>query len=1143
MKRAILNTLTITLIIASFLIGGCGPAIESRSVSIPMERTYPESVKPFKAVYSVEEDAIVSHNGARFFNRPLYASNIPAMALAGDKPQMRLIDAEYCYGALLLGYVRGESGKWLHEFDTITTRFYPSRVVWEISDSSLVGVRIRCEGLAQAEGNGMTLKLTVKGQQAGDKVIWAFGGGTPKTSDQKNMPSNVWVYDPTFHPGQTEKGLTQELCSLGNLARVSGEAFVVTPPLSGGYPSHEHYADVLGNSEIGPPRGQSAFGSCSVPSNPNIGDASALGSPLALIRSVAGKSPIVCGQFPAGEASGAVYLSIHADATSRTESFLSSGKGLSNLAAVHEQAVKRARDFANRIVMHTPDPALDAAVSFEAAAVDATWYPPYYTHGAMVWNCRFLGWRRLYAPTAFGWHENVKTEMKYFLKSQVLESPNTKFRADPDFKLTLQAPDSRLFGKGRITMGNDFCYNAQSLWFDGLIHAWRWTGDTGLEDLLRPALELHLDWQRDCFDPDGNGLYESYVNTWATDQAWYNGGEGTQETAFAYRGYLAAADMAHRMGDTEKERSHRERAELIRRSMKTLWMKSEGYPAEFREALGFRRLHPDPCLMTIFHPIDSELFDPMEAVQALNYTEWGLQRDISPLGGERCWTSNWVPWTWSLREMYPGENYQLALAYYQTGLAADGWKLLLGNYREGFYNSVVPGAVSHKSCGTDFADATTMFCRLIVEGLFGYVPDRPNGVVLFRPQFPPDWDHASIRTPDFEFKYQREKESLTWRVSMVQSARMEFRVPVSARSVRTVTVNGRPAEWRVEAGFGQSVIVVQSPVGCDAEVRVEWDGAIPSEPSRHITAAVGQSVELRVPQGDIIEVIDPTGLLHDLRIKGALVRATVLHAGNKLVMVRVKTGDLEQWHILKMAVGDPYAESQRSAKTLAAPPADASWTPVILDGALNADVREVFKQQYLTPRVQTCSAQLGSDGYSTWAGTAWKIGVCTVDLSDVPGLLGANGLLQTPKGVPFKWPGDGKNIAFTTQYDNFPSAIRVPVGLKGRAAWFLVAGTTNPFQTKIANAVLRLRYADGVEEALELVPPRNFWTLSDQYYYTRTEDSLLLNPPPPQVQLGNNCRAMVLNHVMRSGIILESVELETLSQEVVVGLMGLTIMN
>ena len=1096
-----------------------------------------ESVKPFKALYAVENGAIVSHNGAHFFNRPLYAPNIPAMSFAGDKPQMRLIDAEYCYGTLLLGYARGESSKWLHECDNITTRFYPARVVWEISDSSLNDVRIQCEAAALAVGNGMTLKFSVEGAHAGDKVIWAFGGGAPKRPDS-GVPTIIWESDPSFNPAQTIKGLTPEICA-GNHAEASGEAFFLTPPISKGYPAKDTYA-------IGSPSERSAFGRCSACSNPRAGNASALGTPLALARSASAELPIVCGQFPASEASEPVYWAIQAEETAQAKTFLSSGKGLSSLAALHDQAVKRALDFANRVVIDTPDRALDVGVSFEAAALDGAWYPPYYTHGAMVWNGPMPGWRRLYGPTVYGWHENVKTEMKYYLKSQVLDSSYTKPKADPNYGLTLQAPDSRFLGKGRITAHHSFCYDMQSVWFDTLVHAWRWTGDAELEALLRPALELHLEWQRDCFDPDGNGLYESYANAWATDSAWYNGGEGDQTTAYAYRGYLAAADMARRAGDRETERRHRERAKLIRGNMRNLWMVSEGHPAEYREALGFRRLHPDPCLYSIFLPIDADLFAPVEAVQALHFTEWGLQRDASPLGGERCWTSNWVPWHWSLRELYPGENYHLALAYFQTGLADDGWKLLMGNYREGLYNSIVPGAVSHKSCGTDFSDSTTMFCRLIVEGLFGYVPDRPNGQVVFRPQFPQDWDHAGIRTPDFQFGYQRENNSLTWRVAMCQPARMELRIPVSAKSVRTVTVNGMPAKWRAEAGFGRSVIVVQAPAGSEAEVCVRWKGDLRSEPCLRVAATAEKPVELRVAQGKIVKIVDPTGLLRDTTIAGGCVRATVTrNEGNRVVLALAKTGDLEQWHIFKIAVQDPQAEAQRSAQTLAAPPADARWEAVSLGGVLNADVRDVYKQKYLSPRVQTCSTQLATDGFSPWTFTLWGCKPPIIDLAKVPSLLGTNGLLQTPQGAPFLWHEDGTNIAFTTQYDNFPRTVHVPVRRSGRAAWFLVAGTTNPFQTKIANAVLRLRYADGVEERLELVPPQNYWMLSDKEWYYRagTDDFCLPHPSPPMVQLGNECRAMVLNRVMRPGVVLESVELETLSQEVVVGLIALTIMN
>jgi hypothetical protein len=48
---------------------------------------------------------------------------------------------------------------------------------------------------------------------------------------------------------------------------------------------------------------------------------------------------------------------------------------------------------------------------------------------------------------------------------------------------------------------------------------------------------------------------------------------------------------------------------------------------------------------------------------------------------------------------------------------------------------------------------------------------------------------------------------------------------------------------------------------------------------------------------------------------------------------------------------------------------------------------------------------------------------------------------------------------------------------------------------------------------------------------------------PETVQLGENCRAMLLNLKLRQGVELESVTLETLSQEVVAGLMGITVMK
>jgi hypothetical protein len=154
--------------------------------------------------------------------------------------------------------------------------------------------------------------------------------------------------------------------------------------------------------------------------------------------------------------------------------------------------------------------------------------------------------------------------------------------------------------------------------------------------------------------------------------------------------------------------------------------------------------------------------------------------------------------------------------------------------------------------------------------------------------------------------------------------------------------------------------------------------------------------------------------------------------------------------------------------------------------------------------------------------------------------------IATPQGVRFGAIGTGKNIAFSSVWDHWPRQVSVPVNRAAGAVWLLVCGFTPPMQGRIANAELRFLYADAVEEKLELVPPLNFWSLCPfgraDYDYKRDRFALP-KEPPPQVQLGQNCRAMVYGWKLRTGVELKSVSLETLSPEAIIGLMGVSLMN
>jgi hypothetical protein len=311
---------------------------------------------------------------------------------------------------------------------------------------------------------------------------------------------------------------------------------------------------------------------------------------------------------------------------------------------------------------------------------------------------------------------------------------------------------------------------------------------------------------------------------------------------------------------------------------------------------------------------------------------------------------------------------------------------------------------------------------------------------------------------------------------------------------------------------------------------------------------VGDPVTLQGPNGQIVDFHDPQGVLRNGKVVNGTVTGTLgSNAGDHVVFALSQLGGTEQWRMFKIHVTDVKAESDLSAKTTVDVPSGAQFDQVDMRQAMNGDIRAIYQQQYVSPRPNTCSLRLATDGYSSWQMSGGpEMRTPAINLANLQSLSDGHGNLLAGKGVPFRAPGDGKNIAFTSRWDNWPHQVNVPVNKAGNAAWFLLCGTTNPMEVRIPNAELRMTYADGVVEKLEITPPFNFWTLcpfaGNDYDYKR-DAFALPKVAPATVQLGNNCRAVLLGWHLRPGVALRSVTLETLSEEVVIGLMGITVMK
>ncbi|MCX7047030.1 MAG: hypothetical protein NTX50_16265, partial [Candidatus Sumerlaeota bacterium] len=874
-----------------------------------------------------------------------------------------------------------------------------------------------------------------------------------------------------------------------------------------------------------------------------VADAGAWEKPLVMAASQRGDLPIVAGAIPLDN-QREVYWQFEASGSNPPKE-----TAQNTPAKAFEAGMARAEAIGKRVRVETPDPWLNAAVGVSGSVMDGVFREGIFTHSGMRWGVPLLGWRTIYGGTAYGWHDRVKTQAGLCLARQIKDSDKKTPKADAKYGYSCEGLDSRLFGKGRVDFHHPWHYDMQSQFFDQLIHAWRWTGDAELEKLLRPALELHLEYIKDCFDPDDDGIYESYANTWPTDNQWYNGGGTSEETAYAYQGHKAALDLARRAGDQRAVEFHQARMAKIQKGFfDLLWIPQRGHPGAYREQTGYRRLHESCWLYGIFCPIDVGLLSREQAAQSIHYTEWELERVAMPYGGVQCWPSAWVPSIWSVREMWPGDNYHLALACFQTGLAEEGWELLRGTFPQMMFFGPVPGDLGFPNGGTDFNDCASMFCRTVVEGLFGYRPDYPNGLVTVAPQFPQAWNSASIQTPDFSLRFQRTDAVTRLRVDLARRAPLLVQIPVSAKHIDGVKVNGAASEWKMQPGFGVSLVEVRVADGASAEIEVNVTEPLPFAGAKTLAGNSGKEIAFWVPEGKVVDYADPQGVLDRLTIKeGRLTGVVTTNTGEHIVLARVATGDTEHWQRFKFTVTDAEAERLKAAKTLKTVPAGAAWDCLDITPALNGDVRAIFKQKYLSPRPKTCSLRLAVDGYSTWQMSLnAKNKPPEIDLTAAAKLVGASGQLLTPQGAPFLWENRAMNIAFTSQWDNWPRQITFPMKRQGDALWFLICGFTNPMQVRIANAELRLKYADGVEEKLELVPPFNFWSLCPfggvDYNYQR-DAACLPKEPPPTVQLGNNCRAMLLNCRLRSGISLDQVTLETLSPETIVGLMGMSLMN
>lgn len=836
------------------------------------------------------------------------------------------------------------------------------------------------------------------------------------------------------------------------------------------------------------------------------------------------------------------------------------------------------RELSGRIKITTPDPYFNTLGGAIAVAADGIWGEEgVWLHGAVGWRMPLSGWRAAYTGDALGWHDRARTHFDNYAASQVTDVPNVFPHPAQDSTLAL-ARSVKKWGTPQYSNGyicrnprrNDQMhhYDMNLCYIDELLWHFNWTGDLEYARRMWPVLASHLAWEKCNFDPDNDGLYDAYACIWASDALYYNSGAVTHSSAYNYRGNRLAAMIAEKIG--EDSTPYREEADKILKALNSrLWLPKKGHWAEFQDFMGHKRLHESAAVWTIYHALDSDVADPFQAYLATHYidtniphipvmtsvdalsaamaADWRKQlkkagTQINADGYNTISTTNWLPYSWSINNVAFAEVMHTALAYFQAGRAEAGFKLLKSSVLDGMYLGESPGNFGQISfydaargeCYRDFGDPIGVASRVLVQGLYGILPDALNNRLLVKPGFPSTWEYASLHTPDIDFDFKAGEAAtgkfssrdcslytLTHRLPAVHTLELQF--PARRSQIARLTINGQTVSWKlVDNSVGQPLLVVSVPAspGEEINITVNWEGELLATPA---------SVE-NYPAS---------------RIKKA----------GPVDFVAMQQGQMKWWApVVNPETG--VCNQPVPAGSFKEIKAD-KCTPVELKKIFNANVTDIFRNEYLSPRSPYTTLQLPKQGIGEWCHP-----LKTADIDD-SGLRAAvrNGVLETKLGIPFQTPAQGPNVAFTSLWDNYPDSIQIPLQGKASRAYLLMAGSTNHMQCHIDNGVIRVYYKDGTCDVLHLVNPDN-WAPIEQIFF---EDGRAFNRHAPSLyrlrlktaELSNNFgeelgftgvsrevdggAAILLEMPLNAKKALSHMVLETLSNEVVIGLMGVTL--
>ncbi|MDD5183796.1 MAG: DUF4450 domain-containing protein [Paludibacter sp.] len=1078
-------------------------------------------IKQRELRYRPDGQDFVIVNGDKKFNRALYGTHTGFRVETSDVPEFALYLPRM--GGNLSFYIGNQKKTIaLNNASYIESRYRPGSRIYSITDSLLQKGKIRITALAMSEAEGIILKIETFNIPRNTTFSWKFGGAADKRFSRE-----------------------------GDLGADPVDCFYLKPEYCKGnsYTLNKNSFSLI----FGAKQDRKLIGTF----------------PLKSQLTIEPDLPVLLGKLNLME-NQTFYLAIKVPDQAMNLEY-------DSLQSIFEKSENDRVALASRIKIDTPDPYFNTLGGTLAVAADGIWSGETWLHGAVGWRMPLSGWRAAYTGDFLGWHDRAQKHFDAYADSQVKNVEPVRPHPTQDTALHLARAEkswgTQMYSNGYICRNPHRSdqmhhYDMNLCYIDELLWHFNWTGDLDYARKIWPVIKSSLAWEKRNFDPDDDGLYDAYCCIWASDALYYSSGAVTHSSAYNYRANKMAAEIAQKIGE-DPTPYFNEANKILKAINARLWLPAKGHWAEYQDFMGEKKVHESAAVWTIYHAIDSEVQDAFQGYQATRYVDTEIPhipvvaKGLKDEGYATISTSNWLPYSWSINNVAFAEVMNTALAYWEVGRNEEGFKLLKSSILDGMYLGASPGNIGQISfydaargeCYRDFGDPIGVISRALVQGLFGITPDAMNGQVVLRPGFPQSWNHASISTPDIDFSFKRSGSKDTYIINQhfQKNLLVKLQIRACSDSIATLLENGKPAKWKlIEAANGYPVLEISVPNS--GKIEINWSGKqlsneypelISHKGMQHIFHSGAKIIKFSDPQKVLEQVVQKSN-----DISGIIVGET----GHRTYFVELSQGQMIWWQPVNIEI-----EQKKIKKTAEFSNVNTTTCePVNMDQFLNDSVSKIFKNKYLSPRSPYTTLEIPTQGIGEWC---HPLETAEIDDNGMRRLV-KNDILQTNLGVPFRTPAIGKNIAFTSNWDNFPKKINIPLYGLASHAYLLMAGTTNHMQTHFVNGIITVEYTDGTSDKLELINPENWCPIEQDYYVDNV--AFKLNAPRPyrihfksglvSNNLGKELNiegvygrkieggaGVLLDMPLNKTKTLKNIQLQTVANDVIIGLMSLTL--